>query len=302
MPKLSIIVPVYNVEGYLHRCVDSILCQTFTDFEVILIDDGSPDCCGQIIDDYAAKDKRVIGVHQEKCGVSAARNHGLRLASGEYIGFVDADDWIEQDMYKMLINGLESNKAELGCCGYNLISDSGETKESKLTLSKNMSALNFMTEIFAIPRTVQGSVWNKIFLRERITTFFPEEYGIGEDFFFLFFYCKNIDRIFIARDMLYNVYERIGSTTRNSDDFLIRAIPVTCAIAKEAEKVSSKVAAAAEMNLLDTFMRAYYANPMKKKELKKMLKEFYKNNNKAFIRLTKDNWKVKIKLALEFML
>ena len=103
MPELSIIVPVYKVEPYLRRCIDSILAQTFRDFELILIDDGSPDNCGAICDEYAAKDSRIIVIHQKNQGVSAARNAGLDIAKGTYLGFVDSDDWIEPEMYETMI-------------------------------------------------------------------------------------------------------------------------------------------------------------------------------------------------------
>ena len=93
-PVLSIIVPVYNVEKYLARCIDSILAQTFTDFELILVDDGSTDNSGEICDEYAGKDPRIIVIHKENGGVSSARNHGLDIARGEYITFVDSDDQI----------------------------------------------------------------------------------------------------------------------------------------------------------------------------------------------------------------
>lgn len=93
-PTVSVIVPVYKAEEYLNRCVDSILAQTFTDFEVILVDDGSPDSCGEICDDYARRDPRVRAFHKENGGVSSARNMGLNHARGEWIAFVDADDWV----------------------------------------------------------------------------------------------------------------------------------------------------------------------------------------------------------------
>ena len=103
-PKISIIVPVYKVEKYLRRCLDSIVAQTFTDWECILIDDGSPDNSGKICDEYAQKDGRFKVVHQENQGVSAARNMGLDEAKGEWIGFVDSDDWIDSEMYEVAYN------------------------------------------------------------------------------------------------------------------------------------------------------------------------------------------------------
>lgn len=112
-PKISIIVPVYKVEKYLHKCIDSILAQTFTAFELILIDDGSPDNCGRICDVYAEKDPRVIVIHKDNGGLASARNAGLDIAQGDYIGFVDSDDWIESDMYELLYNLCEQNDCDI---------------------------------------------------------------------------------------------------------------------------------------------------------------------------------------------
>ncbi|MBT2679817.1 glycosyltransferase [Bacillus sp. ISL-35] len=112
-PKISIIVPVYKVEKYLHKCINSILAQTFTDFELILIDDGSPDNCGRICDKYARKDSRVSVIHKENGGLASARNAGLDIAKGEYIGFVDSDDWIESDMYELLYDLCTENDCDI---------------------------------------------------------------------------------------------------------------------------------------------------------------------------------------------
>ncbi|MBQ8418228.1 MAG: glycosyltransferase [Phascolarctobacterium sp.] len=115
MPKLSIIVPVYKVEQYIHKCVDSILNQTFTDFELILVDDGSPDNCGKICDEYAQKDKRVRVIHKENGGVSQARNLGIDEAEGEYITFIDPDDWIALDMYEKLFDLIGKEDLDVVC-------------------------------------------------------------------------------------------------------------------------------------------------------------------------------------------
>lgn len=101
-PKVSVVVPIYNVEAYLRECVDSILNQTLRDIEVILVDDGSPDGCPQIVDEYARQDKRIVAIHQENSGYSAAVNRGIAEAKGEYIGIIESDDWIESNMYELL--------------------------------------------------------------------------------------------------------------------------------------------------------------------------------------------------------
>lgn len=108
MPLFSIIIPVYNVEKYLNKCVDSVLNQTFTDFEVILVDDGSTDNCPAICDSYAEKDKRVKVIHKPNGGLINARKSGLEIADGNYIGFVDSDDWIEPEMYELFANMIKN--------------------------------------------------------------------------------------------------------------------------------------------------------------------------------------------------
>ena len=111
-PAISIIVPVYNVEKYLSRCVDSILAQTFRDFELILVDDGSTDKSAEICDKYAAKDSRIKVIHKENGGQSSARNNGLEIAIGKYIGFVDSDDWISTDCFEYLYTLIEKFNAD----------------------------------------------------------------------------------------------------------------------------------------------------------------------------------------------
>ena len=116
-PKISVIVPVYKVEAYLRKCLDSIVNQTYRNLQIILVDDGSPDDCGKICDEYAAEDNRVEVVHQENGGLSAARNAGLALVTGDYIGFVDSDDWIEPDMYEYLLENALKYQADIAVCG-----------------------------------------------------------------------------------------------------------------------------------------------------------------------------------------
>ena len=110
MPKISVIVPIYNVEKYLRRCVDSILNQTFSDFELILVDDGSPDNCGKICDEYAVKDRRIVVIHQKNGGLSTARNAGIDWAfvnsNSQYLSFIDRDDWVHPDFLEFLYRAI----------------------------------------------------------------------------------------------------------------------------------------------------------------------------------------------------
>ena len=129
MSQISIIVPVYNVEKYLSRCIDSILNQTFDDFELILIDDGSPDHSGAICDDYAKKDNRILVIHKENGGLSDARNAGINIASGEYIMFVDSDDYISKDMCEILYQRIIKDKSDMALCSVRGVNEEGEEIE-----------------------------------------------------------------------------------------------------------------------------------------------------------------------------
>ena len=168
---ISIIVPVYDVEPYIHQCIDSIINQTYKDLEILLIDDGSPDNCGAICDEYAKQDSRIRVFHTENKGLSAARNLGLKEAKGEYIGFVDSDDWIEPDMYEVLLRELEENEANVCICGhYAEYAD----KISALHPSK---AVYTTEEAFRalLEWKYKSSVWNKLYQRECFRNItFPE--------------------------------------------------------------------------------------------------------------------------------
>ena len=119
LPKISVVVPIYNAEKYMHRCISSILNQTLKDIEIILINDGSSDNSGQIIDEYAKQDNRIKVIHQQNSGPSIARNKGMSIAKGKYIGFVDSDDYIEPNMYEELYNNASNKNIEVVMCSYN---------------------------------------------------------------------------------------------------------------------------------------------------------------------------------------
>ena len=114
--KISVIIPVYKVEKYINQCIESVIDQTYDNLEIILIDDGSPDKCPQICDEYANKDKRIIVVHKKNGGLASSRNIGLDLASGDLISFVDSDDWIDREMFAEMVQLKEKYNASIVCC------------------------------------------------------------------------------------------------------------------------------------------------------------------------------------------
>ncbi|MDB8558414.1 glycosyltransferase [Turicibacter sanguinis] len=169
MCTLSIIVPVYNVESYLKRCLDSILAQTFQDFQLIIINDGSTDCSGQICNSYAKNNEKVIVIHQENQGLSAARNKGLSCAIGDYIGFVDSDDFILETMYEIMIKEAFYYDADIVSANYlkhdNQILKS-DKKKGPLKFYNNIEALNnYLLDFDDKERKIDTVVWNKIYKR-----------------------------------------------------------------------------------------------------------------------------------------
>lgn len=215
MPELSIIVPVYKVEKYLPRCIDSILAQTFGDFELILIDDGSPDGCGRICDEYAKKDKRIVVIHQKNMGVSAARNAGLDIARGRYIGFVDSDDWIEPQMYEVMMDAIRENGADMAVCGVRYADEDGKFTRADRLSEGVYTRAGLLEDVFAMPNKLGGGCCNKVFDASKIASVrFKVGMTIAEDALYLFDCFMRIDGAVKIGDALYNVYERCGSATR----------------------------------------------------------------------------------------
>lgn len=202
MPIVTVIVPVYKVMPYLHRCVDSILKQTFTDFELILVDDGSPDQCGAICDEYAEKDSRVHVIHKENGGLSSARNAGLSMARGEYIYFVDSDDYLDPDLLERAIDGIQGY--DMVSFDYRLVDEEGriiqkfQYKHGPASWENEQEQLSFLIDVFF--RYGIWSVWSKMYRKniiDRNKLFFEDNRKIfAEDLYFTFLYllhCRSIN-------------------------------------------------------------------------------------------------------------
>ncbi|PLR68742.1 glycosyltransferase [Bacillus sp. UMB0893] len=181
-PKISIIVPIYNVEKYLSRCLDSLLLQSFKDFEIIAINDGSTDSSGCILDEYAKRHNEIIAIHKKNNGVSSARNDGLQKATGTYIGFVDPDDWIDENMYQVLYQTAEKEQADIVMCSY--IREFGtHSKEKIFEVADNRKYVNEELKTNILRRLIGpiekevsnpeyldawGTVWSKLYKSELI--------------------------------------------------------------------------------------------------------------------------------------
>lgn len=153
-PKFSVVVPMYNVEQYLEECIRSIQAQTLQDIEIVLVDDGSPDHCGEIADNLARTDDRIKVVHRENGGLGPARNSGILASSGEYIGFVDADDWVDPSMFEVLARALDSNNADICYSGIRQVSDGDILSETRNALGGQV--LIGQDNIFTLRRSFYG--------------------------------------------------------------------------------------------------------------------------------------------------
>ncbi len=196
-PKISIIVPVYNVEKYIRRCLDSIKEQTFTDWECICVDDGSPDNSGRICDEYAKKDSRFVVIHKKNGGVSSARNSGLNVAKGEWISFIDSDDWIEKETYESVIKVAENNCVDLVQFGIVI------EKDEKIILEKSYKD-GFVGDL---SESFEPSAWHKLFLRKIIyanNIRFPEGITLSEDRYFSFMCYLNASKIYSLNKCFYH--------------------------------------------------------------------------------------------------
>lgn len=161
--KISIIVPVYNVEEYLEKCVMSLVNQTLQDIEIVLIDDGSPDNCGKICDDFACKDSRVKVLHKANGGLSSARNAGVKIAKGDFLMFVDSDDWVEPNFCETALDKLEKYDVDILSFGYNWIKSDGSIKEMSTDKDKILSSEKGIEELITLKDVIYNLPCNKIY-------------------------------------------------------------------------------------------------------------------------------------------
>jgi glycosyltransferase involved in cell wall biosynthesis len=216
-PKISIIVPIYKVEPFLRRCIDSILAQTFTDFELLLIEDGSPDHCPEICDEYAARDPRILVIHKENSGLSDARNAGLAIARGEYIGFVDSDDFIHPQTYELALNAATRYNADITQWAFIEFSDeTGDPASLPLsaepTVLEIVEAPNLAKEYYPkIRYQVNAAVWNKLYVRSIFDNVrFPKNL-IYEDYHVVLPTLNAAKKLVLLKEQLYYYYQRSDS-------------------------------------------------------------------------------------------
>ena len=216
MKKLvSIVVPVYNVEKYLDKCIESILNQTYKNLEIILVDDGSKDNCGKKCDEWAKKDDRIKVIHKENGGLSDARNVGIDYAKGEYISFVDSDDFIDKDMIEILIDGVNKNDCGIGICGYYR---TYTNREEIVDDTKNKIVMNNIKAIDQMNTfgNYDVSAWGKIFDINLMRKYKFPVGKLSEDWFIMYKIFYDTNKIFYDARPKYHYVQRAGGISKNN--------------------------------------------------------------------------------------
>lgn len=215
---ISVIVPIYKVEKYLSRCIDSLCTQTYKDIEIILVDDGSPDNCGRICDEFSKRDERVIVIHQDNKGLSMARNAALEIAKGQYIAFADSDDFIHPCMYETMLNAIEKTGADIAICHELAFDEGEEIPDTDITgdiqcVEDRDELVGHFADDFTGPIFW---VWNKLYRKELIQGNRFKNMAL-EDVMFNSEILINAKKAVWVPDRLYYYFQRPGSTMKAHD-------------------------------------------------------------------------------------
>lgn len=213
-PKISVIIPIYRVEQYLCKCVESVLAQTYHNMEVILVDDGSPDGCGKICDEYAERDDRIKVIHKPNGGVASARNAGLAAATGEWIGWVDSDDWTEPALFETLLRGAQETGAEISVCGH-WEEYRGRREASGWQERRVLDTEQALGELLENGR-MKNLLWDRIFHRTLFDGLRFPEGRTYEDIAVMHWLFLRAEKVACLPEVLYHYRQREGSIVDNT--------------------------------------------------------------------------------------
>ena len=217
MPKISVIVPVYDVESYISKCLESVINQTYTNLEVIVINDGSTDKSGDICEHYAQKDDRIILKNQEHQGVAIARNNGLDIACGEYIGWVDSDDWVAPDMFYTLYSNAVEYNADISMCNFYYVNESGNITPYS-SENEDIKILEGSYKIIHNIRLSNNVLWNRLYKRHLFDDIRFPEGKIFEDIFVVHKLVDKANKIVLAPECKYYYLRRETGITLSPFD------------------------------------------------------------------------------------
>ncbi|MBQ8301255.1 MAG: glycosyltransferase [Clostridia bacterium] len=294
MKKISVIVPVYNVEKYIEKCLDSIINQTYKNLEIILIDDGSTDNSCRICDEYALRDERFTVVHNENGGVSVARNAGLKKATGEYIMFVDSDDYVESDIAEVLMNLTLQYDADISMCSFKYADTDGNTRnQTDLAVAEGcISGDEFWQCFYSGGRTIGVTLWAKLYKRSLWQDIHFPDGKLHEDEFVTHSLVKKCKNIAVTKKPLYYYVQREGSImntqfmTQNFD--AAEGILVRCRYFYEQKEFdnAAKSLTMAMYNIIRGLNLLEKPTENDKKRLKQLKKEFRSLYRKLFFKKT----------------
>lgn len=208
---ISVVVPVYKVEKYLNRCVKSIVDQTYCNLEIILVDDGSPDCCPAMCDAWTEKDSRIKVIHKKNGGLSDARNAGMEVANGELIGFVDSDDWIAPGMYQYLYEVMKSDKSDIAACGVEMIWENGKPSQMLTKIGNCVLNREEAMEALLEESWLKQPVWHKLYKTDIVRGILFPVGKYHEDAFWSYQVIGAAERISVRDYIGYYYWQRNGS-------------------------------------------------------------------------------------------
>ncbi|MGN1114630.1 MAG: glycosyltransferase family 2 protein [Oscillospiraceae bacterium] len=308
---VSVIVPVYRVEeNLLRKSIESIIEQTHKEIEVLIVDDGSPDNCGKICDEYAYADTRVKVFHTENGGVSSARNFALARSKGNYIFFVDSDDYIENNTIEQLLKAIKENDTDCAMCAANHIDEDNMGSNEKYAHSDNKVILHQKEAVEALCYMEQPfesyeftAIWGCLYKREIIGSIrFNTKMKIGEDFEFKYRVFLNINSVVCLEDKLYNYLIRSKSAMRNGFDLNKVDSVIELQNLLRSDAALNEYKSALQSRIVNIAIVVLFMIPVKKdyKKYREPIKRFLKQNRRDVIRNPKTRKKVKISLLMSY--
>ncbi len=303
---ISIIIPVYKVEDYLDQCLKSVVNQTHNDLEIILVDDGSPDKCPEICDRWQKQDARIKVIHKRNGGLSDARNAGLKIASGDYVGFVDSDDYVSYDMYEKLLEALEQDQSDIAACAVKKVYSDGReswfAQHDKCVLTRDEAQKELLLE-----RKLLNPVWYKLYRRSAINGIFFETGRQHEDAYWSYQAVGNAQKVSIIPDAGYYYRQRTDSIMGNG--YTVKNLDVIEAVEKRQEYLVSNFPKLTDAGLLSIWNHCIfqgqstllYLHGAERKDSMRRLEECVKRHSIKYSQYSGLNWKNRAWITLARM-
>lgn len=281
-PLISVIIPVYRVEEYLNECMESIVHQTYQNLEIILVDDGSPDNCPQMCDEWAKKDYRIKVIHKENGGLSSARNAALEIFKGEYVAFVDSDDWVDIHLYETLYSDIIAHDADISVIGTWKVYDNRKENITKNFKEREFTGEQALHDFLYLRNNLAGGTWDKLFRRELFTDLrFPEGLNAEDRYTHAVLYSKIKKLHFNPQPMYYYRYRENSICTSDINPHTFDRIQIVEKVCEYLDGMRYKDQKAVEYFKMKGYHDILYKLVFIGAD-KKYIKEYKKNTRKYF--------------------